>query len=143
LVIYNFTNFWKNVFVWCPWLTRWIHNPIATTKFGNIVLDNTPFCFQWLCWSLCTNFRSIGIVMKLWSLPKCGWPLSIPYHRVLKDVKKANAQNFFFLNDNFFPLFVSCWCCNIIDLFMWHKRCSHKGWWRHLFLASDIKNNNS
>ncbi len=40
--------------------------------------------------------------MKLQPLPKCGQLLSIPYHKVLKNVKKTNAQNLFLIGNNFF-----------------------------------------
>jgi hypothetical protein len=40
--------------------------------------------------------------MKLQPLPKCGQFLSIPYHKVLKNVKKTNAQNLFLIGNNFF-----------------------------------------
>ncbi len=36
--------------------------------------------------------------MKLQPLLKCGQLLSIPYHKVLKNVKKTNAQNLFFID---------------------------------------------
>jgi hypothetical protein len=46
---------------------------------------------------------SIGIIVMMHPLPKCGALLSIPYHKVLRDVKKTNAYNLFLLENNFFP----------------------------------------
>jgi hypothetical protein len=45
----------------------------------------------------------IDIIVMLHPLPKCGALLSIPYHKVLRDVKKTNAYNLFLLDNNFFP----------------------------------------
>lgn len=40
--------------------------------------------------------------MKLQPFPKCGQLMSIPYHKVLKNLKKTNAQYLFLIGNIFF-----------------------------------------
>ncbi len=91
------------------------------------------FRLPWPRCILYARLRLIDIVMKLHTLPKYDQLLSIPYHKVLKDVKKAIAQNLFLFNNSFLS-FLVLWYCSALALCVQCKRFFHKGWWHHYFL---------
>jgi hypothetical protein len=71
--------------------------------------------------------------MKVHLFPRCGQFLSIFFHRVLRNMKKNNAQNRFFLSNKMFSI-LAFLCCNIFALCAQCKRFFCKGWWHHYFL---------
>ncbi len=138
LTLYNFRDLKKISSFDVPNSHNALTNTIVPTKNCNIMFDNPPFCLQWPCWYLSTSLLLIGIIVMLHPLLKCGWLLSIPYHKVWRDVKKTNAYNLFLLSNNFFCL-LTFWRCNAFAFFMQFRKLSHEGWWHPYFLCLTSK----